>query len=68
MTLRDAVTCALAHSPDLEVSQGHEVLDAESALLTSQSLLSQAARSVETATLALDLSVARIDITRLPER
>jgi len=44
------------------------VLDAESALLTSQSLLSQAERSVATAMLALDLSVGRIDVTHLPER
>lgn len=44
------------------------VLDAESALLTSQSLLSQAERSVTTAALALDLSVGRIDVDRLPGR
>ena len=42
------------------------VLDAESALLTSQSLLSQAERSVSIAALALDLSVGRIDAGRLP--
>jgi len=42
------------------------VLDAESALLTNQSLLSQAERSVSTAALALDLSLGRIDISRLP--
>jgi hypothetical protein len=35
-------------------------------LLTSQSLLSQAERSVATAALALDLSLGRIDINRLP--
>lgn len=37
------------------------VLDAEAALLTSQSLLRQAQRSVSIALLALDLSVGRID-------
>jgi outer membrane protein TolC len=42
------------------------VLDAESALLTNQSLLSQAERSVSIAALALDLSMGRIDISRLP--
>jgi outer membrane protein TolC len=42
------------------------VLDAESTLLTSQSLLSQAERSVMTAASALDLSVGRIDADRLP--
>ncbi len=40
------------------------VLDAEAALLTSQSLLSQAQRSVGTASLALDLSVGVIDVER----
>lgn len=44
------------------------VLDAESALLTNQSLLSQAERSVSIADLALDLSTGRIDINRLPQR
>ena len=43
------------------------VLDAESALLTNQSLLSQAERSAMTAGLALDLSVGRIDISRLSD-
>jgi outer membrane protein TolC len=42
------------------------VLDAESALLTSQSLLSQAERSVSTAALALDLSMGRIDLSQFP--
>ncbi|MCL5745104.1 MAG: hypothetical protein M1541_14460 [Acidobacteria bacterium] len=42
------------------------VLDADSALLTNQSLLSQAERSVSTAALALDLSLGRIDSSRLP--
>ena len=44
------------------------VLDAESALLTNQSLLSQAERSVAIANLALDLSTGRIDPDRLPDR
>lgn len=44
------------------------VLDAEAALLTNQSLLSQAERSVSTATLALDLTLGRIGIDRLKER
>jgi outer membrane protein TolC len=42
------------------------VLDAESALLMNQSLLSQAQRSVGIAALALDLSLGRIDLNRLP--
>jgi outer membrane protein TolC len=42
------------------------VLDAEAALLTNQSLLSQAERSVATAALALDLSLGRIAVDRLP--
>ncbi len=42
------------------------VLDAESALLTNQSLLSQAQRSVSVAALALDLSSGQIDVNRLP--
>lgn len=42
------------------------VLDAESALLTSQSLLSQAERSVSIAELLLDLSLGRIQADRLP--
>lgn len=42
------------------------VLDADSAVLTSRSLLSQAERSVTTAALALDLSLGRIDVDRLP--
>jgi outer membrane protein TolC len=44
------------------------VLDAESALLTNQSLLSQAERSVSIADLALDLSTGRIDTNRLPQQ
>lgn len=43
------------------------VLDAEAALLTSQSLLSQAQRSVSIAALALDLSLGRVDVDRLPK-
>ncbi len=43
------------------------VLDAEAALLTNQSLLSQAERSVSIAALALDLSLGRIDVGRLPD-
>jgi outer membrane protein TolC len=43
------------------------VLDAESALLTNQSLLSQAQRSVSIADLALELSTGRIEIGRLPQ-
>lgn len=42
------------------------VLDAEAALLTSQSLLSQAMRSLSVAQLALDLSTGQIDPARLP--
>lgn len=42
------------------------VLDAEAALLTNQSLLSQAERSATIASLALDLAVGRIDVDRLP--
>ncbi len=42
------------------------VLDAESALLTSQSLLSQAQRSVSIAELTLDLSMGRINAGSLP--
>jgi multidrug efflux system outer membrane protein len=44
------------------------VLDAESALLTNQSLLSQAQRSVTVANLALDLSTGKIYGTRLSDR
>lgn len=42
------------------------VLDAESTLLTNQSLLSQAERSASIAALAVDLSLGRIDVKRLP--
>jgi hypothetical protein len=43
------------------------VLDAESALLINQSLLSQAERSVAVANLALDLSTGRIDLALFPD-
>jgi outer membrane protein TolC len=41
------------------------VLDAESALLTSQSLLSQAQRSVSIAELNLDLTLGKLEAGRL---
>jgi outer membrane protein TolC len=60
------------HDEQLKFEAGRSVinfvLDAESALLTNQSLLSQAARSVAIATLALDLSLGRIGPDRLPDR
>lgn len=71
-SLRDSVTESerVLHDEQLKFEAGRSVvnfvLDAESALLTNQSLLSQAERSVSTATLALDLSLGRIDIHRLP--
>ena len=71
--LRDSVAESerVLHDERLKYDAGRSVvnfvLDAESALLTSQSLLSQAERSVATATLALDLSVGRIDVAKLPE-
>jgi outer membrane protein TolC len=73
-SLRDSVAESerVLHDERLKYEAGRSlinfVLDAESALLTNQSLLSQAERSVTTATLALDLSVGRIDVTRLPNR
>ena len=73
-SLRDSVAESerVLHDERLKYEAGRSVinfvLDAESALLTSQSLLSQAERSVATAVLALDLSVGRIDITGLPEQ
>lgn len=58
------------HDEKLKFEAGRSVvnfvLDAESALLTSQSLLSQAERSVSATALALDLSLGRIDPDRLP--
>jgi outer membrane protein TolC len=71
-SLRDSVTESerVLHDERLKFEAGRSVinfvLDAESALLTSQSLLSQAQRSVSTAELALDLSTGRIDVNRLP--
>jgi outer membrane protein TolC len=71
-SLRDSVAESerVLHDERLKFEAGRSVinfvLDAESALLTNQSLLSQAERSVSTATLALDLSLGRIDINRLP--
>ena len=70
--LRDSVAESerVLHDERLKFEAGRSVinfvLDAESALLTNQSLLSQAERSVSTAALALDLSLGRIDINRLP--
>ena len=72
--LRDSVAESerVLHDERLKYDAGRSVvnfvLDAESALLTSQSLLSQAERSVATAMLALDLSVGRIDANHLPEQ
>ena len=71
-SLRDSVAESerVLHDERLKFEAGRSVinfvLDAESALLTNQSLLSQAQRSVSTAALALDLSLGRIDISRLP--
>ena len=69
--LRDSVAESerVLHDERLKFEAGRSVinfvLDAESALLTNQSLLSQAERSVSTAGLALDLSLGRIDVNRL---
>jgi len=73
IALRDSVAEGgrVLHDERLKYEAGRSVinfvLDAESALLTSQSLLSQAERSVSTATLALDLAMGRIDVGRLPD-
>jgi len=73
-SLRDSVAESerVLHDETLKFEAGRSVinfvLDAESALLTNQSLLSQAERSVSTAVLALDLSLGRIDLNRLPNR
>jgi outer membrane protein TolC len=70
--LRDSVAESerVLHDERLKFEAGRSVinfvLDAESALLTNQSLLSQAERSVSIAALALDLSMGRIDVGRLP--
>jgi outer membrane protein TolC len=72
--LRDSVAESerVLHDERLKFEAGRSVinfvLDAESAQLTSQSLLSQAERSVAVANLALDLSTGRIDACRLPGR
>ena len=72
-SLRDSVAESerVLHDERVKFEAGRSVinfvLDAESALLTSQSLLSQAERSVATAALAVDLSAGRIDISRLPD-
>lgn len=69
--LRDSVAESerVLHDERLKFEAGRSVinfvLDAESALLTNQSLLSQAERSVSTAVLALDLSLGRIDVGRV---
>ena len=71
-SLRDSVSESerVLHDERLKFDAGRSVinfvLDAESALLANQSLLSQAERSVSTAALVLDLSTGRIDINRLP--
>ncbi len=71
-SLRNSVTESerVLHDESLKFEAGRSVinfvLDAESALLTNQSLLSQAERSVTTSALALDLSLGRIDVNRLP--
>jgi outer membrane protein TolC len=70
--LRDSVAESerVLHDERLKFEAGRSVinfvLDAESALLTNQSLLSQAERSTSIAALALDLSLGRIDVNRLP--
>lgn len=72
-SLRDSVAESerVLHDERLKFEAGRSVinfvLDAESALLTNQSLLSQAERSVSIAALALDLSLGRIDVNRLPD-
>jgi len=71
-SLRDSVAESerVLHDEQLKFEAGRSVinfvLDAESALLTNQSLLSQAERSVAIANLALDLSTGQIDASRLP--
>jgi outer membrane protein TolC len=72
--LRDTVAEGerVLHDEQLKFEAGRSVidfvLDAESALLTSQSLLSQAQRSVAIANLSLDLSTGKIDPSRLVDR
>jgi outer membrane protein len=71
-SLRDSVVESerVLHDERLKFEAGRSVinfvLDAESALLTNQSLLYQAQRSASIAALELDLSVGRIDVSRLP--
>ncbi len=71
-SLRDSVAESerVLHDERLKFEAGRSVinfvLDAESALLTNQSLLSQAERSVSIAALALDLGLGRINLNRLP--
>ena len=73
-SLRDSVAESerVLHDEQLKFEAGRSVinfvLDAESALLTNQSLLSQAERSVAIANLALDLSTGQIDAAQLPVR
>jgi outer membrane protein len=73
-SLRDSVAESerVLHDEQLKFEAGRSVvnfvLDAESSLLTSQSLLSQAERSVAIANLALDLSTGQIDAARIPDR
>ncbi|MGQ9635755.1 MAG: TolC family protein [Bryobacteraceae bacterium] len=70
--LRDSVAESerVLHDERLKFEAGRGVinfvLDAESALLTSQSLLSQAQRSVSIAELTLDLALGRLQADRLP--
>jgi len=72
--LRDTVAESerVLHDEQLKFEAGRSVinfvLDAESALLINQSLLSQAERSVAIANLAIDLSTGRIDPARLLDR
>jgi outer membrane protein TolC len=71
-SLRDSVAESerVLHDERLKFEAGRSVinfvLDAESAVLTSQSLLSQAERSVNIAALVLDLSVGRLEPDHLP--
>jgi outer membrane protein TolC len=71
-SLRDSVAESerVLHDERLKFEAGRSVinfvLDAESVLLTNQSLLAQAERSVATAALALDLSLGRIDVNQMP--
>ena len=71
-SLRDSVAESerVLHDERLKFEAGRSViyfvLDAESAVLTNQSLLSQAERSVSIAALVLDLSVGRLEPDHLP--